>query len=275
MRCSLWCTLLLLPLSSRAAFDDSPYRQTTYGRLPDRYCDPTKPLTDNGGNGMTEGTAWNLNQCKANPTAGQIIGLLPVGSGTPVRLATSNDDNVPAFNPANSGTANARIVFVTKYAAVAMNRATIATNPNRSEFRHDGSAPSISGGIGVGTGCAVLGAQARNYITYDGFFIDMAQAYMKEDSGVIRADESTGTHFKNFATWLAALGGRDANSLELTTSPFVDRAGDDYRIAPGHPAKTASTTGGEVGCYAGSETVGVDVIVDNVVPSPPTSPTVL
>lgn len=78
---------------------------------------------------------------------------------------------------------------MTKYAAVAL--ANVATNQNRSEFRHSGT--------GVGTsGCAIYGTNGVNYITFDGLFTDMAEAPNIEDSGVIRVENGTGVHFRNF-----------------------------------------------------------------------------
>jgi hypothetical protein len=176
--------------SSAMAADMSEYRQITYGP-PDFYCDPTRSLASAGAG--TLGNPWNMTQCAALPVAGDVVGIMP---GVMVPLPTTNNDNLPAFRPANAGTAVNRIVYVTRFAAVAL--ADVATNPNRTAFRHNGSAPSIVGGIGAGTGCAMIGTNGTNYVTFDGFFIDMAQAYMKEDSGVIRVENSTGVHFRNF-----------------------------------------------------------------------------
>lgn len=173
-----------------AAFDASEYRQNTYGP-PTHYCDPARPLSDNGVG--TLASPWNMSQCATQPVAGNVVGVLP---GVSVRLPTTSNDNVPAFRPSNAGTAQRRIVYVTKHAAVAL--PNVATNPNRTELRHDGSAPRIVNGVGAGNGCAMYGSNGRDYITFDGFFVDMAQAYMAEDSGVIRSENARGVHFRNF-----------------------------------------------------------------------------
>ena len=189
-----WLPLILLALGLNPVpalgFDSSEYRQNTYGP-PRRYCDPARLLTSNGTGTLAD--PWNMSQCAALPVAGDVVGVLP---GVSVRLPTTANDNIPAFNPSNSGTVNNRIVYVTRYAAVALTN--VATNASRTELRHNGGAPTIVNGVGGGTGCAAYGANGRNYITFDGFFVDMAQAYMKEDSGVIRPENSTGIHFKNF-----------------------------------------------------------------------------
>lgn len=172
------------------AFDPSEYRQNTYG-MPTHYCDPGRALSSSGAGTLAD--PWNMAQCASEPVAGNVVGILP---GVSVPLPTTSNDNIPAFNPSHSGTPNSRIVYVTQFAAVAL--ANVEANANRTEFRHDGSAPSIVNGVGAGTGCPMLGAYHQDHITYDGFYIDMAHAYMSEDSGVIRPDTATGIHFRNF-----------------------------------------------------------------------------
>jgi len=201
------------------AFDPSDYRQNTYGP-PNHYCDPTRSLTNNGTG--TVGDPWNMSQCATQPVAGDVVGVLP---GVSVRIPTTNNDNFPAFNPSNSGTSTNRIVYVTKYAAVAL--AGVETNANRTELRHNGSMPTIVNGVGSGTGCAMYGSNGRNYITFDGFYTDMAQAYMKEDSGVIRAENATGIHFRNFVIKGAnltvasnAILYRPQNTVDIVLSNF-------------------------------------------------------
>lgn len=169
--------------------DLSDYRQNTYGP-PTHYCNPTRPLNSNGAGTVAD--PWNMSQCATQPVAGNIVGIMP---GISVRLPATGG-RIPAFNPRNSGTSSNRIVYVTRYPAVALQN--VETNPNRTEFRHDGVAPSIVNGVGAGNGCAMIGSYGANYITFDGFYIDMAQAYLAEDSGVIRAENSIGIHFRNF-----------------------------------------------------------------------------
>jgi hypothetical protein len=190
-------------------FDTSLYRQNTYGP-PDRYCDPCKSRSDNSGGGTSESDTWNVDQAKANATAGMVVGFLPVGSGTPVDLAAPISTHVPAFNPTNSGTGTAdsnRIIFVTKYAASAIvadvGKVAVETDTRRTELRHAGAPATIAadgqGGGESDTGGAIIGANARNYITYDGFYFDMEHCEIKEDSGVIATQDCTGITIKNFA----------------------------------------------------------------------------
>jgi len=193
--------------TSAMAFDPSEYRQNTYGP-PNHYCDPARALTSLGSGTLAD--PWNMSQCATQPVAGDVVGVLP---GVSVRLPTTNNDNIPAFNPSNSGTVDRRIVYVTKHAAVALTG--VETNPLRTELRHNGSAPYISNGVGAGTGAPMYGSYQRNYITFDGFYVDMAQAYMKEDSGVIRPESARGIHFKNFVIKGA--------TLNVASNPVVYR----------------------------------------------------
>jgi hypothetical protein len=174
-----------------AQFDSSDYRQNTYGP-PTHYCDPARSL-DNPGNG-TLASPWNLTQAMQLASAGNVVGFLP---GVGVRMTSTNNDNLPTFRPENSGTSSNRIVFVTRYAAVAL--PNVATNSNRTELRHNGSrAVANTTSQETGTGSAMYGAYQTDYITFDGFFVDMAQAQPKSDSGVIRVENSRGVHFRNF-----------------------------------------------------------------------------
>lgn len=133
-----------------------------------------------------------MNQCMNLPVAGDVVGILPGVSN----LASTNNHRFPAFTSNRSGTSSQRIVYVTKYAAVAL--PNVATNANRTELRHDGTAPRANGDNEIGTGCPIYGSYFVDYITFDGFFVDMARAYPKTDSGVIRVESARGVHFRNF-----------------------------------------------------------------------------
>ncbi len=204
------------------AFDSSEYRQNTYG-APDYYCDPARSLASNGTG--TLGDPWNLNQAMTNPVAGDVVGFLP-GVGT---IAATDSDQVIAFQPTHSGTVNNRIVYVTKYAAVALGAtpADVAANANRTEMRHDGTAETNL--QGSGTGGPLYGSSIGfDYITYDGFFTDMAYAHIHEDSGVIRVERCTGVHFKNFVVkgtaeqvWSNAMVYRANGSTDTVLSNFM------------------------------------------------------
>lgn len=184
------------------------YRQSVYGRLPDRYCDPTKSLSDNSGDGLSEGTAWNQTQARANMSTAMsadgvyaILGVMPSGSSG-VAVATTNDDGDPAWKFANNGTSGCPIVAVMKYSAIELlielGRVGLASSSLRTEFKHTGTQPTISGGgTGVGTGCAIIGSTG-SYHEVDGLFIDQSTAWMKEDSGNIRDQGSTNFKMRNF-----------------------------------------------------------------------------
>lgn len=204
----LW---LLLAAPAGAAVDLSEYRTATYGP-PTHYCDPTLSVAAPSGSG-TSGDPWNMTRCMTEPVAGNVVGIK---AGVSVDLPAPNTDNIPAFNPSHSGTSGSRIVYVTQWAAIGLSN--VATNALRTEFRHAGVAPGISGGVGTGNGGPMLGAYLVDYITYDGFYIDMAEAYMMEDSGVIRAEQCRGITFKNFVIKGAA--------LTVASNPIVYRPQD-------------------------------------------------
>jgi hypothetical protein len=186
--------LLLTIVGSNAlpafAFDPSEYRQNTYG-APTHYCDPARPLSSAGAGTLSD--PWNLNQAMTLAVAGNVVGFLP-GVGVP--MPSTSNDNLPTFRPQNSGTATNRIVFVTRFAAVAL--PNVATNANRTQLRHNGTRAVSTGPSETGTGSPMYGSYQTDYITFDGFFVDMVQAQPKADSGVIRVENARGVHFRNF-----------------------------------------------------------------------------
>ena len=78
-----------------------------------------------------------------------------------------------------------------------------------------------------------------------------------------------------YSEWQAIWG--DANSPDSTsvtgTAIFTDAANDNYRIVAGHDALTAGNTGGELGCYANVDTVGVLGSLGGETPAAPSSVT--
>lgn len=189
------------------------YRENVYGAPPTYYCDPTRSLASNGDG--SEGDPWNLTQAAANAVAGDIVGLMETGSSG-VQMAAPNSDQVAAFSPSNSGSSGSPIVFVTKFAAIALD--SVETNANRTELRHAGSAPGISGGVGTGTGGPCVGAYHVDYITYDGLYFDMTTAYISEDSGLFRPEVCTGFKFLNFVVKGA--------TLTIASNPIMYRPQD-------------------------------------------------
>lgn len=216
------CSLVIAGVTGRAfAFDPSDYRQDTYGP-PTHYCDPARALNNNGAGTLVD--PWNLNQAMNLAMAGNVVGFLP-GVGVP--MVSTDDDNIPTFNPANSGTINNRIVFVTRYAAVAL--PDVANNPGRTELRHDGTAPVANGQFEIGTGSPMYGSYGSDYITYDGFFVDMAQAYPMGDSGVIRADTCTGVEFRNFEI-KGTITNMQSNAVIYRPQNAIDTVLSNFRV---------------------------------------------
>lgn len=215
---SLALVAMVLPVQ---ALDMSDYRQSTYG-APTRYCNPARALSSNGAGTLAD--PWNMTQCAQLPVAGDIVGLMP---GISVPIQSSGNSRYPAFRPSNSGTASARIIYVTKYPAIALSG--VETNANRTEFRHNGGAPYITGGVGAGTGGPMLGANGTNYVTFDGFYIDMAQAYESEDSGVLHVESATGVQFKNFVIKGARLTVA-SNATVYRSTNVVDTVMSNFRM---------------------------------------------
>lgn len=170
-------------------FDSSDYRQNTYG-APDHYVDPTRSLASAGAG--TLGDPWDVNQAMSEPVAGDVIGWLP---GQSVILAHSTDTQTPTFMPANSGSAGNRIVHVTKYAAVALT----AGHANCTQLRHDGTGVHADGPSSEsGSGASMYGSEGQDYITYDGFYVDIDAAEIASDTGCISIRECTDVTVCNF-----------------------------------------------------------------------------
>lgn len=221
---------LLFCRASASTADRSDYRQNTYGP-PDYYVDCTRSLASNGTG--TIGNPWNCSQAMANPVAGDVVGWLPLNecaNSTPVDMPhTSADRHTSAFNPANSGTSSARTVHVTKYAAAHLiasgGKSAIFTDGRRTELRHAGAAPTIredGSGDPADTGCATLGANSVDYITYDGFFLDLQHCWLSEDSGMLRAEYSIGIQFRNLGIHGVAAGTMTVGSNCVMLRPHAD-----------------------------------------------------
>lgn len=187
------------------AVDLSEYRVNTYGP-PDHYADPTRSLSSAGAGTLTD--PWNWNQAMTLSVCGDVTAFLPNGSGASVRLPVAGlDYQAAAFRARVSCPETNPLVFVTRFPAITMVNLTtpslsnIGANPNRTEIRTDGT-PEANGV--QGTGRAAYGCTDSNWITFDGFYVDLAQAGINGDQGVItsRWDSGavqTGCVFKNFA----------------------------------------------------------------------------
>jgi len=172
-----------------SSFDASEYRQVTYGP-PTHYCDPAK--TTNGAG--TFGDPWQPSQAMSAAVAGNVVGWI---AGVTASMARSTDTQTPTLNPANSGTSGSRIVHVTRYAAVALD--TPPSNALRTQLRHDGVGVVSDGPSSEsGNGASMFGSLSRNYITWDGFYVDIDEAEIASDTGCISIRECTGVHVRNF-----------------------------------------------------------------------------
>lgn len=170
-------------------FDTTEYRTSTYG-APTHYCDPTK--TTNGAG--TSGDPWQPSQAMSDAVAGNIVGWL---AGQTAALAHSTSTQTPTLNPINSGTAGNPIVHVTRYAAIALTNVT--TNALRTQLRHDGTGVFANGPSSEsGSGASMYGSNGKNYIIWDGFYVDVDDAEIASDTGCITARECTGVQFRNF-----------------------------------------------------------------------------
>ncbi|MFN0061009.1 MAG: hypothetical protein ACKVPX_00620 [Myxococcaceae bacterium] len=231
---AVFCVFIGYGAPAEAAFDSSEYRQNTYGP-PTHYCDPTRPLNSAGAG--TLANPWNLNQAMTLAVAGNVVGFF---AGVGVRLPSSDNNRFPTFRPTNSGTAANRIVFVTRFAAVAL--ANVATNPNRTQLRHDGT-PAVANGSNddLGTASPMYGVYQTDYVTFDGFFVDMAEAEPTGDGGVIRVENARGVHFRNFEI--------KGTTTNMGTNPIIYRPQNaigtvlsNFRVYDFHNDTTNSST---------------------------------
>jgi len=75
----------------------------------------------------------------------------------------------------------------------------VATNALRTQLRHDAVGVVSSGPSSeTGNGASMYGSEFRNYITWDGFYVDVDSAEIASDTGVISIRECTGVHVRNF-----------------------------------------------------------------------------
>lgn len=211
-----------------SGFDLSEYRTATYGS-PDRYCDFTKSATGTG----TLGDPWNPAQCKSQPVCGEVVGVLDVGSGatgTIQQFAVSGlDMQEAAFRPTNASAQSCangnELVYVARYPAITMvnlsdpTSSTIGSNSQRTEIRTDATADAADV---QGTGRPVYGCYNQDNIIFDGFYVDMAQAEITGDQGVIgfRSDDASavvGCEAHNFAI--------KGTTTDIDSNPVIYRPG--------------------------------------------------
>jgi hypothetical protein len=217
-------------------FDTTEYRTSTYG-APTHYCDPA--ATSNGAGTLL--SPWTTAQAMSDAVAGNVVGWLP---GQSVVHAHSTSTQTPTLNPANSGTLGNPIVHVTKYAAIALTNVT--TNALRTQLRHDGVGVVSTGPSSEsGDGASMFGSLSRNYITWDGFYVDIDQAEIASDTGCISIRECTGVKVYNFyikskelTCNTNAVIYRPNNCVGTVLSNFIIE--DHSNVAPGLQAGIAS-----------------------------------
>lgn len=210
-----------------------PYRESVYGGPPSKYVDVTRALASNGAG--TSVDPWNLDQAEASALAGDIVGW---SEGLSVDIDTTNDDNVPAFNPASPGSVGSRIVHVTKYAGVSLS--TPESNGNGTRIAHSGSIPTMSP-VG-GSGCATLGGNGVDYITYDGQILVPSECWPKADSGMLRTELAQGIVFKNIEIVNTyGLLPLDNNGVALRGEQDDDTVFDNIRITGWRTTQTGGS----------------------------------
>ena len=191
IRTGLLALLLLLGAAPSWAADLSQYRTATYG-TPTHYCDLSLSIAAPSGSG-TSLDPWNATRCMTEPVAGNVVGIK---AGVSAILTGPSSRTGAAFTPTHSGDPGNPIVYVCEYAAIGLTYSTLDSNANRCEFRHNGVA-NVGATEGANSG-AMIGANTINYVTFDGFYINMANAHMRVDSGVINCWSTTDITFKNF-----------------------------------------------------------------------------
>lgn len=149
-----------------AATDASMDSAADAGPLLMHDCTPTHFATsdaDGSGDGSAE-QPWTLHQAMADAQPGDVVVVSPgvyTATGTGTRYT-------PAWNPARSGSEDAPIVFCAEYPAV-------HNDSNRTELRHDGT----------DEGGPTFGTLERDWIVWDGFYVDEAMSASRPDTGPV------------------------------------------------------------------------------------------
>lgn len=138
------------------------------------------PSADGSGDGSPT-RPWTMSQAMELASAGDIVGVLPgryVGRQPQASIdAPSWREQIPAWAPANNGTADAPILFVAQYPAA-------YHSTDRSELY---SGASYAGGARHGWPCFGTRAQTKSeHIQWIGFYSDEgdAQGHIDQDCGV-------------------------------------------------------------------------------------------
>lgn len=198
--------------------------------VPYTYADATKFVTADatgGGNGSAN-AAWTLSEAMAQATAGDIVG---VGPGIYVGTNTAQRMN-PAWNPANSGTAQKPIVFVAQNpAALTAGYGKVLDPAVHSDLRNGATAADIVYRDDDGGASPTFGVRGGDYIYWIGFRSDNRHDNNKpqQDIGPFLALNSTGSRLyqSTLIGWQDPQRGSNYNGIRLEeVDAFV--AADNY-----------------------------------------------
>lgn len=106
----------------------------------------------------------------------------------------------PTFSPANSGTANAKIVFFAQYPAAYYYQqlASVSQVRNNGTYVQDlgTGAACPNGTVNNDCGSSAIGCFERNHIVWDGFFADERYIAWAGDGGPVASNGSVGCEFR-------------------------------------------------------------------------------
>lgn len=153
--------------------DDGGTDEDTGDTPPPADCEANRWVTATaaGGGDGSEASPWTLAEAMTNATAGDRV---QVAAGT-YRGAATGERYLPTFTPANSGTAEAPIVFCAEFPAVHHE-----DEPQLwSVIQNDGPA------AGDAACSPAFGVANQSYIVWDGFAVDQADAPWRPDTAPI------------------------------------------------------------------------------------------
>jgi hypothetical protein len=149
---------------------------------------PNRFVTANAsGNG--DGSAaspWTLAQAMQSAQPGDVV---QVGPGIYAGTYKPNWQE-PTFLPARSGLQNSKIVFFAQYPAANYYQNTSLV----SDVRNNGTYTQNAGA--ASTGSAAIGCFSRNYIVWDGFYVDEIYVAWAGDGGPVADRNSVGCEFR-------------------------------------------------------------------------------
>lgn len=121
------------------------------GRTPTHYVTAAATGSGNG----TLGSPWTMAQALSAAVAGNVIG---VAAGVYTR--SGGTLNIPAFNVTNSGASGNPIVFQAQWPAIGAYASSLRSK--------------LTNGVTSGNGPTTMGVTGRNYVQWDGFWVDEA-----------------------------------------------------------------------------------------------------